>query len=162
MVELLRRGAEGLEEEVIIVRHARVVEQTGVHGVAGELDGELWGFYVLDWFAGHQLVELLDDHALICSPCYFVSCLTEEPWYAFFFECLVMVEFGESVFSSSLGERLELLAEGGFGLALCQCWRSRGDIIPPTHAGHVQFGGDKALNGLAMRLVIIVDVLSVA
>jgi hypothetical protein len=71
----------------------------------------------------------LDDHALVCRPCYFISCLTEEPWYAYFFECLVMNEFGEIVFSSSLGERLELVAEGGSGLAVCQCWESRGDII---------------------------------
>ena len=63
---------------MVVMCHAGVVEEAGVHGVAGILDSKVFGLHVLDGLAGYELVELLYHQFLVGRPCYRVACWAEE------------------------------------------------------------------------------------
>ena len=92
---------------MIVVRHARVVEDAGVHRIACELDDEVFGLHGLDGLAGDEVVELLHRHALVCRPCNLVARRAEEARHAILSEGLIVAQRGDVGYSSPLDVLLE-------------------------------------------------------
>ena len=93
-----------MEEEVVVERHARVVEETRVHRVARELDRQRLRVCAFRRLARRQLVQLPHHHALILRPGERVPLRTEEAGDTVFFERCIGWEFSDSIPSALLGK----------------------------------------------------------
>lgn len=105
-------GGEGLEEEVIVVRHARVVEDAGVHRIASELVGQGLDVGIFNRFPCDELVELGDDHELVFGPGETIAFFGEEAGDALCLEGFVVSEGGDVVEGALL---IALVEDWGFG-----------------------------------------------
>jgi len=116
-VEFRRGGGKGLEEEVVVVRHARVVEDAGVHGIAGELVGEGLDVGVFYHFSCDELVEFRDDEALVFGPGESVAFCGEEARDADLLEGFIVGK-GWDVVQFALLLSIALEEGGGLGLRM--------------------------------------------
>ena len=105
---------------MVIMRRTGVVEQGGVEGVAGVLEGDVFDAHVLCSFPRDELVEFLHEGGLVGCPGYLEPCGAEEAGDAFALEGGVVVELGDVVDLSAALEAL--LEEGGFGLEVVLAW----------------------------------------
>lgn len=127
-VQRYRLRTQRLKEKMIVKRHAGVIEERSVHGVAGEADDDFLGFFVFVFLPGGEGVEFLDYHGLVGRPGYLEAGAGEEVRDAGFFEGgVVGAEFDYAVEGTALlmllGADGEVLGEeGGAGLGGDQYW----------------------------------------
>lgn len=67
------RCAQALEEEVVVERHARMIEQARVHGISSILYDDVFHFLIVSRFTRCKVIEFHGDHILIVRPCYLIA-----------------------------------------------------------------------------------------
>lgn len=87
---------------MVVVCHAGVVEEGGIHRVACIVYYDVFGGIIVSGFAGREFVEFIDDKRLVVCPCYFVAFFTHEARDAIRAEGFVVGEEGDAVDLSSL------------------------------------------------------------
>lgn len=106
---------EGLVEEMIVPRHARMIEEGRVQRIFRENKSKIFGRQIGDGLAGSKSVQLLQEAGLVLGPAYFVSFGREQVSDAL---------FGEDIFG---GQRLKVMSATTTRGCLVERARVRGE-----------------------------------